>query len=182
MKHVTVKQLKYFNQIIQENKLPYLLNEEKEVFDSVVKQARDNNLYNVVWSEIETEANRIVDEECKPEWDRLIKQIEEAKTKIIELEKAEEKDEEAIKANQEIIDNAMEQYQKVSDEANVKLNEFKENLLATKYKESYCFDLHDSEYNLIDRVTGWSVYDGKHETNVTVPEADVEIVKKEEEE
>ena len=182
MKHVTVKQLKYFNQIIQENKLPYLLNEEKEVFDSVVKQARDNNLYNVVWKEIETEANRIVDEECKPEWDKLIKQIEEAKTKIVELEKAEEKDEEAIKANQEIIDNAMEQYQKVSDEANVKLNEFKENLLATKYKESYCFDLHDSEYSLIDRVTGWSVYDGKHETNVTVPEADVEIVKKEEEE
>ena len=178
---VRIKQCKLFSDNIRANQLPYLLNSEKEVFDKVYIAVRDNELYNKVWMDIEREANRIVEEECKPEWNRLIKQIEEAKTKITELEKAEEKDEEAIKANQEIVDNSMEQYQKVSDEANAKLNEFKEDYINNNYKDATCFLLDEEDYKLVDKIIGWSVYDWKNDTGIVTHKLETEEKNEEEE-
>ena len=37
MKPVKLRMIRFFMQSIEENRLPYLLNEEKEVFDKVVK-------------------------------------------------------------------------------------------------------------------------------------------------
>ena len=87
MKPVKIKQCKYFMQVVKENHLPYLLNEEKEVFDTVYKLIRDNKLYNDVWNIIEKEANRIVKEECEPEWDRISKEMNKLNVEREELQK-----------------------------------------------------------------------------------------------
>lgn len=171
---VRIKQLKYFSDIIRQNQLPYLLNSEKEVFDKVYIESLHNELFNKVWADIEREANRIVEEECKPEWDRILKQMEETKSKINELEKAEEKDEEAIKSNQEIVDGLIDEYQKISDTANAKLNEFKESYINNNYKDATCFLLDEEDYNLVDRVTGWSVYDWKNDTGIVTHKIEAE--------
>lgn len=175
---VRIKQCKYMTDIVRQNQLPHLLSvvrngeskSELEVFDTVYLKCLENELFNKVWADIEREANRIVEEECKPEWDRILKQMEEAKTKIAELNEKEEKDEEAIRANQEIVDWLIDEYQKVSDTANAKLNEFKESYINNNYKDATCFLLDEEEYNIINRITWWSVYDGKNDTNIVVPE------------
>ena len=180
MKGVTIKMCKYFMQVIKQNQLPYLLNEEKEVFDRVFKQIRENKLYNEVWDIIEQEANRIVAEECTPEWNRISAEMQELNKEKAELEKKVEEakkneetiDEEVTKRIQEIIvllSQKSDESSKIGTDANIKLNNFKDELIDGKYKGTFCFDLHDKDYDLVNRVTGWSVYDWKTEWNVVVP-------------
>ena len=45
----------------------------------------------------------------------------------------------------------------------------KDDLIDNEYKETNCFDLHDKEYDLVNRVIGWSVYDWQVEWNVIAP-------------
>lgn len=159
-------------QVVKENHLPYLLNEEKEIFDTVYKAIRDNKLFNDVWNIIEKEANRIVDEECKPKWNELaeeMRKLNEEREELNKKEKKTKKDEEKIEELNKVISEKSEEYEKVWQEANVKLNTFKDSLIDEKYKTTYCFDLHDSEYDLVNRVIGWSVYDWVVEWNVVVP-------------
>ena len=156
-------------QVIKQNQLPYLLKEEKEIFDIVFKNIRDNKLYNDVGSIIEKEANRIVNEECKPKWNVLSKEMEELNKQREELDKAEEKDKEKIEELSKQISEKSEEYEKIWIEANARLSDFKDNLIDTEYKTTFCFDLHDNEYDLINRVIGWSVYDWQTEWNVVAP-------------
>lgn len=180
MKPVKIKQCKYFMQVVKENHLPYLLNEEKEVFDKVYKLIIKNSLYNEVWDIIEKEANRIVKEECEPEWDRISKEMNKLNVEREELQKkidkvkadwknVSKKDEEKMNKLNEEISNLSDESADVWVKANAKLNEFKDNLIDGKYKKTSCFDLHDADYKLIDRVIGWSVYDWEIEWNVVVP-------------
>lgn len=172
MKWVTIKSAKYFIQVIKQNQLPYLLNEEKEVFDKVYKAIRDNKLYNSVWDVIEKEANRIVDEECKPRWNELadeMRKLNEEREELNKKEKKTKKDEEKIEKLNKAISEKSEEYEKIWQEANAKLNQFKDEYIDGKYKKTYCFDLHDSEYDLVNRVIGWSVYDWQTEGNIIAP-------------
>ena len=169
MKGVTIKMCKYFMQVIKQNQLPYLLNDEKEIFDRVYRLIMKNKLYNDVGNTIEKEANRIVNEECKPKWEALGKEMEELNKQIEELNKAEEKDNEKIEELSKQISEKSSEIEKIGTEANAKLNEFKDNLIDTEYKTTYCFDLHNNEYDLVNRVIWWSVYDWQTEGNIVAP-------------
>lgn len=180
MHWVSIKQCKYFMQVIKQNQLPYLLNEEKKVVDTVYKLIRDNWLYNEVGKIIEDEANRIVREECEPEWTRISGEMQELNKEKTELEKKVEEakkneetiDEEVTKRIQEIIvllSQKSDESSKVGTDANIRLNNFKDELIDNKYKTTYCFDMHDKDYELINRITWWSVYDWETEWNVVAP-------------
>jgi chaperonin cofactor prefoldin len=108
MKGVKIKQAKYFMQVIKQNQLPYLLKEEKEVFDTVYKAIRDNKLFNDVGNIIEKEANRIVNEECKPEWERISEEITKLNDERNELDKKEDRTEEENDRIKEIGDKISE--------------------------------------------------------------------------
>lgn len=179
MKSVKIKQCKYFMQVIKQNQLPYLLNEEKEVFDTVYKAIRDNKLYNDVGNIIEKEANRIVDEECKPRWNEIAEKmnslnsereaLEKKQKELAEGKKLSKKDSERLEELNKEISGLSEEYEQIWIQANKKLNEFKDSLIDSKYEHTACFDLHDSEYDLVNRVIGWSVYDWETEWNVVAP-------------
>lgn len=171
MKPVKVRMVKYLLQCIQENHLPYLLNEEKEVMDKVYLLARDNALFNKVWKEIEEFANSLVESKCKPQRDVIIKDMENIKKEMEEFEWKEEKSDEdktQLEELQKKMDEKMDEYQQVSKDANAELDEYKEKVL-DEYKHTSCFDLHDKEYNLIDKILGRSVYDWETEWNVIAP-------------
>lgn len=172
MKGVKIKQAKYFMQVIKQNQLPYLLNKEKEVFDTVYKAIRDNKLFNDVGNIIEKEANRISNEECAPEWKRIGDEMNKLNEERNELDKKEDKTEEENDRIKEISDKISElssEAEKVWQEANIRLNKFKDDLIDGEYKDTNCFDLHDKEYDLVNRVIGWSVYDWQVEWNVIAP-------------
>ncbi len=167
MKHVKLRMVKYFVQSISENQLPYLKNKEKEVFDKVLELCESNKLYADVWEEIETEAKRLVRENCEPKWKEIIWEMSELWNKRNELNKQLESidDEDFQKDINEKLDwinkrisDLNEEYQKITDDANKELAEFKETVLA-RYKDTSCFDLKDNEYNIIDSKIKWSVYD-----------------------
>ena len=147
MKPVKLRMIRFFMQSIEENRLPYLLNEEKEVFDKVVKLCRENGLYAKVGEEIEEFARALVESKCKPVWTDIANRMADAGKERDELAKKEEKTEEEDKRLEELttlLSNMNDEYQKVTDDANKELNEFKDKTLA-QYKDTSCFDLHDKE-------------------------------------
>lgn len=179
-KSVSIRQCRYFQWLIKENHLPYLLNEEKEVFDLVYKTIRDNKLYNKVWQTIEDEANRIIAEECQPKWNEIIAELDlnkkdsedilKKEKELPEWESLSEEDRAKLEEYTQKSKDLVDAYEKVTTEANARLEEFKNNLLDNEYKNTKCFDLKNKDYDLIQRVTWWSVYDGQTEWNIVLPE------------
>lgn len=176
-KPVRIKQCKYFQDIIKQNQLPYLLNSEKEVFDRVYVSIRDNELYNRVWWAIEAEGKRLIDEEVTPVTDELLVKMDEVRKEKVELETKEEKTEEdnaKIEELETVMASLVEEYQDTYTKANNKLNEFKNNYIDNNYKDATCFLLTDEDYDLINKVTGRSIYDGQTEWNEVVIPAEQE--------
>ena len=167
---ITIKQSRLFQQAIIENKFWYLKLKEHEVLDSVLEEMEKSELFNKVGKDIEDYANKLVNEECKPQWDDIIAKMQPLNEERNELEKkkaSEEKlTEEEDKRYEELnnlISASMEEYQRVSDEANKKLEEYKEKLI--EENPGACFFVEEDVYNLVDKHTGWKIYEAPLDKN-----------------
>lgn len=123
-----------------------------------VEELDKSDLYKKVWEEIENEAKRLVKEKCEPEWNRIseeMKPLGEERNKLAK-EKAEAKEWEWLQESEDKLTEIDKQlsdlsneYQKVTDEANAELNEFKEKRI--NEEQGAAFLLDDAEYDLV----GW---------------------------
>jgi len=124
-----------------------------------VAELDKSELYKTVGWDIEKKAEEIVEAKCKPEWNRIseeMKPLGEERNKLAK-EKAEipedwvwetEKEERLNEIDKKMSDLSAE-YQKVTDEANKELNEFKEKRI--NEEQGAAFLLDDAEYDLV----GW---------------------------
>lgn len=120
----------------------------------------ESELYQAVWGEIEKEAERIVKEKCEPEWNRISEEMrplwEEAnklsKEKAEDKERNEEKEKKLAEINKKLAD-LTNDYQKVTDEANAELNEFKDKRI--NEEQWACFFLTEKEYKAIWKYAGF---------------------------
>ncbi len=164
---VNIKQTKLFMQAINENKFGYLTLKEHQILDDVLELAKTSELYNAVGKDIEDKANEIVEKECKPEWDRIIELMRPLGEKANELEKEkaaipedwtweEAKEQELADLNKQIADLNTE-YQNVTDEANKKLNEYKEERI--NQEQWACFLVKEDVYEFVNEKTWWKIYE-----------------------
>lgn len=126
-----------------------------------VEELDKSELYKTVGGDIEKKAEELVDTKCKPEWNRIseeMKPLGEERNKLAK-EKAEipedwvwetEKEERLNEIDKKMSDLSAE-YQKVTDEANKELNEFKEKRI--NEEQGAAFLLEDYDYDLV----GWYV-------------------------
>lgn len=165
MQGVNIKQTKSFMQAINENKFGYLTLKEHEILDWVLEQAKTSELYNKVGKDIEDKANELVKNECEPEWKRISEAMRPLgeKANALEKEKAEKKDEwtdekenELADLNKQIADLSNE-YNEVTDNANKKLNEFKEERIGQE--QGACFLVEDDVYEFVNEKTWWKVFE-----------------------
>ena len=114
-------------------------------------------MYKSIWKKIEDKAQELVDTKCKPERDRIseeMKPLGEERNKLAK-EKAEvpedwtrekEKEDRLAEIDKQLSDLSL-QYQKITDEANSELNEYKEEILN---KEQWAvFVLEDNDYTIV---------------------------------
>lgn len=149
---VNVREARLLEQAIAKNSFRYLTLDEHAIVDKAYKAMKESELYNLVGWDIEAKAKELVDAKCKPEWDRISEEMRplgEERNKLAE-ENSKEEDEEK-KARIEEIDKQLaelsNQYQKITDEANAELNEFKEKRI---WEEQWsAFLLEDDEYQLV---------------------------------
>lgn len=119
----------------------------------VTEELSKSELYKTVGGDIEKKAEEIVEAKCKPEWNRIseeMKPLGEFRNKLAK-EKAEwnwdnEKETQLNWLDKEMSDLSAE-YQKVTDDANAELNEYKEKRI--NEEQWAAFLLEDDEYELI---------------------------------
>lgn len=165
MKWVNIKEARLFQQWMNTTiasvtwkDLINFIGNDMPTFVKAAKELEGSELYNAVWADIQKRAEELVETKCKPEWNRISEEMkplwEEANA--IEKEKAggaeldEEKKAKLEEINKKIADLSAE-YQKVTDDANAELNEYKDKRISEE--EWAAFMLEDDEYALI----GWYV-------------------------
>lgn len=161
MKSVWIKECKLLEQAVKQNSFGYLTLAEHAIVDKAVEGMRASELYNEIWGKIWAEWERLVNEECIPEWNKISEEMRPLWEERNELdkEKAADKDnfsEEKQKRLDELnvsLSNLMEKYQAVTDAANKKLEEFKENLI--NENQGGCFFLEDEDYDFVAKFVGW---------------------------
>lgn len=122
----------------------------------VTEELSKSELYKAVGGDIEKKAEELVKTKCKPEWDRIseeMKPLGEERNRLAK-EKAEAKEWEWLQESEDKLTEIDKQlsdlsneYQKVTDEANVELNEYKEKRI--NEEQWAAFLLEDDEYALI---------------------------------
>ena len=163
MKGVNIRETRTLEQAFARNDFGYLTLDEHKVFDKALNEIKNSELYNKVGKDIEDKANELVETKCKPEWNRISEEMKPIGEKVNELEKekaeaptsdqwTEEKEEELKWLHKQLSDLTNE-YQKVTDEANAELNEYKEERISQE--QWACFFLEDDEYKLIGKRVGW---------------------------
>ena len=120
----------------------------------VTEELSKSELYKTVGWDIEKKAEEIVEAKCKPEWNRIseeMKPLGESRNKLAEKKaKGEEwtdKDEAQLNGLDKEMSDLSAEYQKVTDEANAELNEYKEKRI--NEEQWAAFLLEDDEYELI---------------------------------
>lgn len=134
------------------------INNDIEIATKAWKELDDSELYTAVGWDIQKEAERIVEEKCKPEWNRIseeMKPLGELRNKLAkkkadpETEAWGEEDEAQLNwLDKEMADLSTE-YQKVTDDANAELNEYKEKRI--NEEQWAAFFLSEKDYKTI----GW---------------------------
>ena len=154
---VNVREAKLMEQAFSKNSFRYLTLDEHKVLDKAYKALKESEVYNKVGWEIQAEAERLVAEKCMPEWNRIseeMKPLGELRNKLAK-EKAEIPEDWVWEAEKEAQLNGLDkemsdlsaEYQKVTDEANAELNEFKEEKI-NNTKEA-CFFLSEEDYQFV---------------------------------
>ena len=124
---------------------------------------KESELYKKVWGDIENKAIELVENKCKPEWNRISEEMKPLGEKLNELEKEkasipeeevweEEKETELNELHKKMSDLSNE-YQKVTDDANKELEEYKDKRI--EEEQGGCFFLEDDEYETIGAYAGW---------------------------
>ena len=156
---VNVREARLLDQAIQKNSFRYLTLDEHKVVDKAYLAMKDSELYKTVWDKVEKEAVRIVEEKCKPEWNRIseeMKPLGELRNKLAEKKAKGEwwTDEDEAQLNgldKEMADLA-NTYNEVTTKANAELNEYKEKVIAET--EWAAFMLYEDEYQLVWELVG----------------------------
>jgi len=166
MKSVSVKEWRllqqWLNSTIGWATWTDILNLDKELFKKAAKALDDSELYQKIWGEIQKKAEEIVKEKCEPEWKRISEEMQplgELRNKLSEKKAKGENwtDEDEAQLNwldKEMADLSAE-YQKVTDEANKELNEFKDKRI--NEEQGWCFFLEDNEYDTIGKYVWWTL-------------------------
>ena len=166
MKSVSVKEWRllqqWLNSTIGWATWTDILNLDKELFKKAAKALDDSELYQKIWGEIQKKAEEIVKEKCEPEWKRISEEMQplgELRNKLSEKKAKGENwtDEDEAQLNwldKEMADLSAE-YQKVTDEANKELNEFKDKRI--NEEQGWCFILEDDEYEKIGKYVWWTL-------------------------
>lgn len=120
----------------------------------VTEELNKSELYKAVGWDIEKKAEEIVEAKCKPEWNRIseeMKPLGELRNKLAEKKaKGEEwtdEDEAQLNGLDKEMSDLSAEYQKVTDDANAELNEYKEKRI--NEEQGAAFLLEDDEYELI---------------------------------
>lgn len=120
----------------------------------------ESELYQKVGWEIEKEAERIVKEKCEPEWNRIsgeMKPLGELRNKLAEKKAKGEgwtdEDEAQLNGLDREMSDLSAEYQKVTDDANAELNEFKNKRIDEE--QWACFFLTEKEYKTIWKYAGF---------------------------
>jgi hypothetical protein len=168
MKSVSVKEWRllqqWLNTTIGWTTWADMLNLDKELFKKAAKALDDSELYQKIWGEIQKKAEEIVKEKCEPEWKRISEEMQpiwekanalsKEKAEAKEWEWTEEKETKLVDLNKQISE-LSNQYQKVTDDANKELNEFKDKRI--NEEQWWCFILEDDEYNIIGKYVWWTL-------------------------
>lgn len=120
----------------------------------IVELLGDSDTYKAVGAEIEAKAHELVDTKCRPEWDRIseeMKPLGELRNKLAEKKAKGEgwtdEDEAQLNGLDKEMSDLSNEYQKVTDGANVELNEFKEKRINEEKQPA--FFLNEEDYKLI---------------------------------
>ena len=120
----------------------------------VTEELSKSELYKTVGWDIEKKAEEIVEAKCKPEWNRIseeMKPLGELRNKLAEKKAKGEgwtdEDEAQLNGLDKEMSDLSAEYQKVTDEANAELNEYKEKRI--NEEQGAAFLLEDDEYELI---------------------------------
>ena len=169
MKSVSVKEWRllqqWLNTTIGWTTWADMLNLDKELFKKAAKALDDSELYQKIWGEIQKKAEEIVKEKCEPEWKRISEEMQplgEERNKLAK-EKAEVPEdwvwetakEERLTEIDKQLSELSNQYQKITDDANKELNEFKDKRI--NEEQWWCFILEDDEYNIIGKYVWWTL-------------------------
>lgn len=121
-----------------------------------VAELDKSELYKTVGGDIEKKAEEIVEIKCKPEWNRIseeMKPLGELRNKLAEKkakwEEWTDEDEAQLNGLDKEMSDLSAEYQKVTDDANKELNEYKEKRI--NEEQGAAFLLDDAEYDLV----GW---------------------------
>lgn len=167
MKSVSVKEARLLEQWLNTTiasvkwiDLINFFNKDMAVIAKAEEGLRNSELYKSVWGDIEAKAKELVDNKCRPEWDKISEEMKPIweKANALSKEKAEKKDEWTEEKENELKDLDKQlwelsiKYQKVTDEANAELNEYKEKRI--NEEQWGCFFLDEEEYNTV----GWYVW------------------------
>lgn len=164
MKSVNVKEARLFQQWLNTTiasttwkDLINFINTELPAITEAWKKLDESELYNTVWNNIEKKANEIVENKCKPEWDRIAEEMKTLWEKRNELAKQKaswnwtDNDEGKITELDKKISDLSNEAQKITDNANKKLEEYKDKLIDES--EWAAFFLEDDEYEIIKKLS-----------------------------
>lgn len=160
MKWVNVRECRLFEQWLNTTiasttwkDLITFLWKDMAAINKAMEELEKSELYKEVWTDIENKAKELVETKCKPEWDKISEEMKPLGERRNELakEKAEwtwsTKQGEELDALDKQLAEMSERYQKVTDEANAELNEYKEERI--NKEEWAAFLLEDEDYALI---------------------------------
>ena len=137
-------------------------NKDFSILIKALDALEESELYKTVGTDIENKAKELVETKCRPEWDRIseeMKPLGEERNNLWKEKAAskenndteswtEEKENRLAEIDKQISDLSAE-YQKVTDDANAELNEYKEKRI--NEEEWAAFLLEDEDYDTI----GW---------------------------
>ena len=128
--------------------------EDLKEIGKIVELLKASDTYKAIGTEIEAKAHELVETKCKPEWDRIseeMKPLGELRNKLAEKKAKGEgwtdEDEAQLNGLDKEMSDLSNEYQKVTDEANAELNEFKEKRINEEKQPA--FFLSEEEYKLI---------------------------------
>lgn len=160
MKWVSVKEARLLDQWLHTTiasvtwrDLINFLGKDMTTINTAVEELDNSELYKTIGKDIEDKAQELVETKCKPEWDKISEEMKPLGERRNELakEKAEwtwsTKQGEELDALDKQLAEMSERYQKITDEANVELNEYKEKRI--NEEQGAAFILEDAVYDLV---------------------------------
>jgi len=136
-----------------------LFSNDLKKISKIIELLEASDTYKAIGAEIEAKAHELVETKCKPEWDKISEEMKPIGDKRNELAKEKagwnwdnEKEEELVNLDKQLSE-LSDKYQKVTDEANAELNEFKEKRINEEKQPA--FFLNEEEYKLIGGYCGF---------------------------